>query len=325
MTKRIHWKKGMRLTDQIMRASDNSTAELVENALMLASAGRFGLFPSEKPFELSLNVTKGLVDVEALTCLAVTRGGHLIDIHYDTSFTNTFETRVQIPEYRDGESLILAIDAHPEQWGDTNDGYEEPVYSFSLFAASTPVPPNSLPIARIVNEIGWRQDDIDFVPPCLYVSSHPKYMALHKQFADTLAAIDAKVRPLLRSGGKETFRMFWPTVLQQMIEIDKERDIMTPTALLANVQKCVAAFTCACELDENIELAEAESFKNYIYVSYSYKDCYVRIKEGLALCVAITEKIEKIASIAVAPPPQKPVEPERPKPQPRNMKNYIPI
>ena len=58
MTKRICWKKGMRLTDEILRASDNSTMELVSNALALAAAGRFGLFPSAIPFELSLSINK---------------------------------------------------------------------------------------------------------------------------------------------------------------------------------------------------------------------------------------------------------------------------
>ena len=62
MIKRICWKKGMRLTDDILRASDNCTIELVSGAVALVAAGRFGLFPSA-PFELSLNINKGLIDV----------------------------------------------------------------------------------------------------------------------------------------------------------------------------------------------------------------------------------------------------------------------
>ena len=50
MTKRICWKKGMRLTDEILRASDNSTMELVRNGVALAAAGRFGLCPSVTPY-----------------------------------------------------------------------------------------------------------------------------------------------------------------------------------------------------------------------------------------------------------------------------------
>lgn len=294
MTKRIRWKKGMRLTDDILRASDNSTMELVGNALALAAAGRFGLFPSASPFDLSLNINKGLLDVELLNCLAVTKDGNLIDVHYDTKYTNTFDTRIQIPEVSGEKELLLTIDASLDKWKDTNDGYEQPEYSFSLINPNSPIPANSFPIARIVDEYGWRMDDVDFVPPCLYISSHSKYIELRKQFEEVLNAIDTKVRNLLHSNGKEAIRIFWPVVQQLMITINKECDLMTPMDLLANVQKFVSVFTCACELDEYLNLADADIFRNYIYAPYNYKDAYLRIREGLDLCISIKEKIDKI-------------------------------
>lgn len=301
MTKRICWKKGMRLTDDILRASDNSTMELVCNALTLAAAGRFGLFPSMHPFDLSLNISKGIVDVELLNCLAITKGGHLIDVHYDTTFTNTFDTRIQIPEVNGEKEFLLTIDAHFDQWKDTNDGYEEPVYSFSLIALNSPLPANSFPIARIVNEFGWRMDDVDFVPPCLYVTSHQKYIDLVKQFENVLTEIDKKVKNLLHSNVNEAIRIFWPIVQQLMIITSKEYDLMTPMELLANVQKCVSAFTCACELDSSLELADAEKFRNYVYSPYNYKDAYQIIKTGLDLCLSINEKVGKLSDINRTP------------------------
>lgn len=301
MTKRICWKKGMRLTDDILRASDNSTMELVSNALVLAAAGRFGLYPSESPFELSLNINKGLVDVEMLNCLAVTKGGCLIDVHYDTKFTNTFDTRIQIPERNGNKEFILTINAQLGKWQDTNDGYEEPVYSFSLIDPNSPLPDNSLPIAHIVDEYGWRIDDVDFVPPCLYITSHQKYIELKNQFEEVLKAIDTKTRNLLRSNAKETIRIFWPVVQQLLITINKECDLMTPMELLANVQKCVSAFTCACELDDYINLADADEFRNYVYSPYNYKDVYKIIREGLKLCFSINEKVEKLNEVPQSP------------------------
>ena len=301
MAKRVCWKKGMRLTDDVLRASDSKMIELVGNAFALASAGRFGLFPSSIPFELSLNITKGFVDVELLDCVAVTRGGDFIDVHYDTKYTNTFDTRIPIPETNGEKELILTIDSHAERWRDTNDGYEEPVYSFSLIAINSPVPTNSLPIAHIVDEYGWRMDDIDFVPPCLYVTSHPKYLELLKKFAEVLADMDNKAKHVLHSSAKEAIRIFWPVVQQLMITVDKEYDLMTPMGLLANVQKCVAAFTCACELDDYLNLADADKFKNYIYAPYNYKESYQRIKEGLELCFSISEKIEKLGNTPQGP------------------------
>lgn len=302
MAKRICWKKGMRLTDDILRASDNCMVELVGNALSLAAAGRFGLLPSTtSPFDLSLNINKGIIDVDLLNCLAITKGGFLIDAHYDTKFTNTFDTRVQIPEGNEEKEFILTIDTLPEKWKDTNNGYEEPIYSFSLIAPYSPLPENSLPIARIVDEYGWRMDDVDFVPPCLYVTSHQKFIDLVKQFEEVLSAIDTKVRSLLQSNGKDAIRIFWPIIQQLMIAMSKEYDIMTPMGLLSNVQKCVSAFTCACELDDYIELADAEKFRNYIYAPYNYKDAYLKIKEGLDLCFSIKEKVGKLNEGPQAP------------------------
>lgn len=301
MAKKVCWKKGMRLTDDILRASDSKMIEFVGNAFALASAGRFGLFPSPTPFELSLNIAKGFVDVELLDCVAVTKGGDFIDAHYDTKYTNAFDTRIPIPDNNEVKEFILTIDSHAEQWRETNDGYEEPAYSFSLIAVNSPVPTNSLPIARLVDEYGWRMDDIDFVPPCLYVTSHPKYLELLKKISEVLSGIDHKTKNLLHSSGRDAIRIFLPVVQQLLITMDKEYDLMTPMSLLANVQKCVAAFTCACELDDYLELADAEKFKSYIYAPYNYKDVYKRITEGLMLCFSIDEKIEKLGNSPQAP------------------------
>ena len=294
MVKRVSWKKGMRLTEELLRTSDNCGFELVTSMMSLASAGRFGLFSQLRPFEVSLNITNGIVDVESLNCLALTKGGNLIDIQYDTRYTNPFETRVQIPDNHNDNEFILTVNAVSGQWRDNNDGYESPVYDFSLIAPNTPIPDDAMPIARIVNEYGWRMDDLDFVPPCIYLSSHQKYIDLVKQFEDVLKAIDVKARSLLNSNGKNAIRIFWPTVQQLMITINKECDLMTPMMLFGNIQKCVSAFTCACDLDDYLELADAEKFRNYIYAPYDYKDVYLRIKEGIGLCFSISEKIEKL-------------------------------
>ena len=289
----------MRLTDEVLRASDDSTIEFIGKSFALAAAGRFELLPS-MPFDLTVNISKGLVDVESLNCTAVTKGGNIIDAHYDTKFTQSFDTRIHIPEGSAEKEYILTIN-YTDQWKDSNDGYEAPIYTLSLMAANSAIPSNSLPIARIVDEYGWRLDDIDFVPPCLFISSHHKYNELLKKFSEVLSEIDNKTKNLLHSNGKDIIKVFWPVVQQLMITINKEHDLMTPMDLLANVQKCVSAFTCACELDDYIELADADKFRNYIYAPYNYKDSYQRIREGLDLCFSINEKVGKLNAGPKAP------------------------
>jgi len=285
----------MRLTDEIMRDADNCAVETMGMALTLAASGRFGLIPSTRPFLLEFNITRNVVDVTLLHCLAITRGGHLIDVNYDTRYTNNFDTRVIIPEDTDEKEYILTINATNEPWRETHDGFAEPVYSFSLIAPNTIVPENSMPIGHIVDDYGWRKDDVDFVPPCLFVAAHYKFMELLQRFSDVLATIDKKTRGGIASGAASAIGIFWPHVQQLRIAADKERDLMTPMMLLSGVQKCVGVFTCACQLDPAIQLADEKMYSEFVMAPYTYKDAYQRINAGLGICVSISQKIEKLA------------------------------
>lgn len=298
MPKKICWKKGMRLTHEVLKASDQCSIDLVNNAFALAAAGRFGLLPSSTPFDLSINISKGMLDVVSLNCLAVTRDGSFIEAQYDTRYTNTFDTRVKIPENMGAQEFILTINAERGQWCESNDWFEEPVYSFGLVLPDSPVAVNALPIGRIVDSEygGWRIDDMDFVPPCLFVSSHPKFKELLERFRELLSEINQKVVGLLHSDGKNAIRIFWPIIQQLMITADKEADLMTPMMLLSNVQKCISAFTCACDLDDYLELDGGDLFRSYIMRPYSYKTAYTTIKEGLDICFQISEKVDKLNS-----------------------------
>ena len=315
--KRISWKRGMRLSDTIMRASDECTQEVMTHAFVLAAAGRFGLLPSRRPFELSLNIGQGFIDVDSLTCLAVTRGGDLIDAHFDSRFNNNFGTRIPIPDMPGVEEYILTVNAMPGQWNDVPEGFEEPVYAFALVQPDTTLPDNAMPIARIVEDHGWRMDDADFVPPCLFVASHWKYEDQLRRFADVLAQLDAKTRAALNAGSRDIIALFWPTVQQLRITADKEREFLTPMTLLADVQRCVCAFTCAADIHDALEVADAKMFHSYVLAPYNYKEAYQRIEVGLKLCVAISEKVEKLAERTPPrpePQPQQQPQPRKPRP-----------
>lgn len=303
MEKRICWKKGMRLTDDIMRASEDATSARIGNALVLASAGRFGLLPSPRQFQLSLKLDSESVEVQNLDCLAVTRGGFLIDVQFDTKYTDYLEKRVSFPDEIGTTELFLIISVDRKQWKETLNGYEEPVYTFDLIDVNSPIPDNALPIAHFVyweQARAWRVDEVEFVPPCLYVSSHRNYVELLNQFVQKLSEVEAKVFDQLKPKTHEAFRIFWPIAQQILIDTDKDRDLMTPIALLGNLQKYISIFTVACHLDQYLNLSDAESFREYALAPYNYMNVYPMIKEGLKLCFLINEKIDKM--IAGTPP-----------------------
>ena len=285
----------MRLTDEIMRASDESTEEMLGKALIMATAGRLGLLPTTHPFELALNINNNTIDIESLYCLGVTKGGDLIDIQYDTRYSNYLNATVTIPEIPGVEEYILTVNAMPGQWKETCDGFEEPLYTFSLISPDNPISEHSLPIGRIVDDYGWRVDDVGFVPPCLFVKSHWKYEELLIRFSDVLATLDTKSKAAVASEARNVIGIFWPLVQQLRITVGKEVDLMTPMALLAQVQKCVSAFTCACDMDDTLELTDAKMYRSYVLAPYTYKEAYQRIKIGIDICAAIGEKVDKLA------------------------------
>ena len=322
MSKRICWTEGMRLTDQILRASDDAELELIGRALVLGAAGQFGLFPGLRPFQISLNIGKETIDIDSLSCLAVTKNGNLIDVNYHGRYDNAFKTSVPFNNLANADEVFLVISILEGQWKETASGYEEPVYQFSLVTPRSPIPDNALPIGHLVNSEfgGWHVDDIDFVPPCLFVSSHPKYEELHGKFQDILLGMNEKVHSLINSEAQNAMRTFWPMLQQIMITTDKERDVLTPTMLLGLIQRYVCAFTTSCELDDNIGLSDAEAYYNYAFSPCNAQNVYQKIKEGVDICFSIREKMDKIE--AKAPEP-KPGPKSEPKPDPKPKAPYV--
>lgn len=291
MTKRICWKKGMRLTDEILRMSDKCHLESLAKTVIIAANGRFGLLPSKGKFNISVSINKNIVDVEALSCLAITKSGAIVDIDYDTRFANNMETRVSIPSV-DAESYILSV-VVLDSWKESYNGLCEPEYKFVLIQENTNLEENMMPIARLINEYGWRTDEINFLPPCLYVMSHPEYILLADRFANILNLSSSHLLNSVNSDCKTAISLFLPIVEQLRITLDKDLELMTPMQLFGNVQKYISGFLCACTMDVVLDLAEADVYWNYISSPYNYKNVYLRIKEGLEHCNSICEKLEK--------------------------------
>lgn len=320
MSKRINWKKGMRLTDEVLLAADQYTVESISQAVAVAAGGRFGLFTPTRPFQLSLSISKGFVEVEALSCLAVTNSGDIIDVQFDTQYSNSFDTRVQIPNNDDTKELFLIISANPDDWKESVEKHLESNYTFALVGPDKAIDSHSVPIGRIIMEDGWREDNVNFVPPCLCLSAHSKFMDLHGQFISLMRSIDDKTNQQIDTGAHNAISIYWPIVQQMLITANAEQDVMTPQQLFSCVQRVIAAFTCACDLDKVLSLEDAETFRNYTRSPFNYRIAYLRIKQGLGMCYAINEKIDKFSLLRQEEPSAPPQpQPESPKPDPRRF------
>lgn len=312
MPLKVTWKKGMRLSTEVFNAMDYSVDENVRLSSLVASGGRYGLFTTVRPFEISANIHNNIIEMVSLNCHGLTKSGKFVDIEFDSNFTNTFDPRVAIPDSIGTDAFILVVRLHGNDRREVSEMYCETTYTFELIGENNPIDNDSLPICRIVNQYGWRLDETDYVPPCLYISAHPKYIealdkarSLYKKISDRCLDSHDCVAGMLLS-------TFWTTVSSELINIDKLRDSLTPDALFASLQKVISSFVIGCRVDEYVSLENADPFVEYVKKPYNVKGLYTDIESGLKLCAEIAVKMEAVCNMTEV----REVPVEKPKPGP---------
>lgn len=315
MPLKVTWKKGMRLSTDVFDALDVSNYESIRLSNIIATGGRFGLIPANKPFELSINVSNNVLEVVSLSCHGVTKSGRIVDIEFDSNYTNTFDTRISMPIQKGNEAFLLIVKLHDKQWREVNEMYSEPKYTFELVGANSAIDNDSLPIGLLVNQFGWRLDETEFVPPCIYTNAHPKFVEQVNRAKLVLKSIADKCMGAHNCVARHLLGTIWPTVEYNYIDIDKRQEALSPAELFASLQKVAAAFVIGCSIEESITLENAEPFIAYRQRPYSLKNVYRDIKKGLELCAEISVKMDTVCSMTVVKEvPAQPVEKPKPKP-----------
>lgn len=312
MTRTITWKKGMRLSAEPFTAADGAMLDVIRQAVLVSASGRYGLYKTVAPFELALNITSNMVEVVSLTCNAVTKNGTLIDINFDSSYTNTFDSRVAIPANATDEAYLLVVRTHPGEWRDVNETYSEAKYTFELVGENSPIDDNCLPIAAIVNQYGWRMNEDDFVPPCMTITAHAKFMNLWHRATEQMAALCNACAAGKKTRAKTLLAATWHSAKNTQVRLEKEREFLSPESLFAIIQSFVADFCIGCAMEEGISLEDAEPFELYVNQPLNKRTIYRDIEKGLSLCAEIVPKIEAVGKMVEEPEPA----PE-PKPKPR--------
>lgn len=319
MSRKVTWKKGMRLSAEIFDAADNAKEESLSLVSMLASAGRSGLFAGPKPFELTLNINDNVLEVASLSCHGVTESGKVIDVEFDSNYSHTFDTRLGIPSGSGADAWLLVLKMHGRKWREVDEMYSESEYTFELQGENTRIDADSLPVGRIVNRYGWRLDETDFVPPCLFVRSHPMYQRQFEEASELLGKISGKCRSSENCVARTFLSAVWPAADNVLITFDKERDMLTPDRLYAGIQQFVNSFVIGCRLDEHINLENPEPFMLYVRKPYDRRNLLQDIAQGLALCAEIVLKVETVCamteerrSVPEEPEPEKKPEPQKP-------------
>lgn len=315
MPLKVTWKKGMRLTTDVFNALDLTIDENARLSNLVATGGRMGLIPDDKPFELSVNVSNNILEVTSLSCHGVTKSGKIVDIDFDSDYTNTFDTRIAIPNANCNEAFLLTVKLHDKQWREVSEMYSEPLYSFELINENSPVGADSLPIGYLVNQYGWRIDETDYVPPCLYTNAHFRYVELVNRAKSVLKSISDRCFNSHNCVARHLLNTLWPTVVGCHIDLEVSRELLSPNELFAAIKNVVSAFVIGCSIDEHITLENVDPFYVYHQKSYDGRKIYSDIQRGIELCSEIAIKMDVVCNMTeereVPAPPV-----EKPKPQP---------
>lgn len=315
MHNKVTWKKGMRLGTEIFNAMDKANEESFRMVSLLGSANRYGLFSSNKPFELSVNINGNALEVTSLNCHGITKTGCFIDIDFDSNFVNTFDTRIAIPNGSEGEAYFLVIKVHEDTFREINETLSELSYSFGLVGENSPITDNCLPIGMLVNQYGWRMDETDFVPPCLYITAHPKYLEQWEKAKTYAKDLFSKCLLSQNSVAKSLLAQIWASSSSMFSRLDKERDTLTPGQLLSSLQQLINSFLIGCFADEYVSLENQDPFALYSQKPYDAKNIYRDIETGLALCAEISIKMNAVCAMTEvqtpAEPPKQVAKPKR--------------
>jgi len=315
MHNKVTWRKGMRLSTEVFNAMDKANCDSLRLVSLLGGANRYGLFPAPKPFDLSVNINGNALEVVSLSCHGITKNGSVVDVDFDSNYTNTFDTRMPIPEGVEGDAFLLILRVHEDKWREVNETFSEQSYSFELIGENSRIDDDCLPVGLIVNQYGWRLNETDFVPPCLYVSAHIKFIEqlerarglANEAFMKCLTSQDCVAGALLSR--------VWAASADMMTKLDKERDTLTPGQLYEAVQQFVSAFMIGCFADEYVSLENQDPYALYVQRAYDAKHTWRDIEVGLSLCTEINAKLTAVCSMTAPEPQNAEPAPQQPRQQ----------
>lgn len=313
----------MRLSAELFDAADAANGDALRKAVLSASSGRMGLFASDKPFGLSVNINNNMLEVVSLSCTGVTRSGNVVDIDFDSDYTGTLDTRVAIPQGDDDEAYMLMVRLHPQEWRERDDVYSELKYTFGLVGIDSPVDDRSLPVGLVVNQYGWRLDEMEFVPPCLTVRAHPRYAELAGRAREVFREIADRCLGGEECVARHLLAFVWNAALSACIRIDTEGDTLTPGQLFGEVQRVVGSFVVGCRADDAVSLEDPAPFMAYMHRRLDARHLYRDIAAGLSLSAQIAEKVEAVCSMVEAP--RQPEPRQAPRPAPRTAPKPEPV
>lgn len=219
----VNWIDGMKINKDHFIAENNALIDAINDiATLNLSSVRYGVLPPSASGEVTFNVKTALdnqntLRVSVLSCNAVTSGGVRIFLPAFSQSVPNATDGVPATSFQfstsSGEGvwwiflIVNPFEKHPAGTPDLEDSpprlpFALPVYTVQIVSENqyAQFAQNSYALAVGKVSVGGSgvKVDVDYIPPCFSISSHPDLLSLHAEIDQFLSGLETKCTQIVQ-------------------------------------------------------------------------------------------------------------------------------
>lgn len=299
---RVDWKAGMRLTDEIFRASDEFYAACLQPLYSVLVNGNYGLL-NLPIFRYELNDAN--LSITELQINAISFSGKLIQLSFNKSERMLFQN-INLPNV--SEPIIMYIDKSSDKTIKvTDEKANVPLcdadYQILLKLESEHYDnPDAVPFARFVYNHGWSNDP-SYIAPCISLRANGALLRAASNYVVELETLKKSLKEACDTDQYVLVMSALPVLNQISIEVQKEADSMTPRHLISLMQTGVQILCDLSDAEGNISIPEKNRCISFVESHYTPYVISEMINEGIDLTHVLVDITKSFGN--------KPIEAER--------------
>ena len=283
---RVAWQAGMRLTDEIFRASDEYYLSCLQPLYAVLVNGDYG-FLGLPIFRYEL--TESALSVIKLEADAICYSGKLIRLSYSREERTLFQN---ISLLDTTEPLILYIDAASEKTVNVSQNETHvPLCDADYQILIRPENehynnPDAVPLARFTYKHGWSADPT-FIAPCISLRANGMLL---RSASNYVVELERLIKALQESKDTTQFLLVMsaiPVLTRIAVEVEKESDKMSPRHLITLMQEGIQALLALLEMEKGVTVPEMERCVSFVGSHYTPYLISEMINEGIYLTHAL--------------------------------------
>lgn len=299
---RVDWKAGMRLTDEIFRASDEFYAACLQPLYSVLVNGNYGLL-NLPIFRYELNDLN--LSITELQINAISYSGKLIQLSFNRSERMLFQN-INLPNI--SEPIIMYIDKSSIQTIKvTDEKANVPLcdadYQILVKLESEHYDnPDAVPFARFVYNHGWSNDP-SYIAPCISLRANGALLRAASNYVVELETLKKALKEACDTDQYVLIMSVLPVLNQISIEIQKEADSMTPRHLISLMQTGIQILCDLSDTEGGITIPEKNRCISFVESHYTPYVISEMINEGIYLTRVLVDITKSFGN--------KPIETER--------------